>query len=74
MDYIPLVKELTIPSGSPMSVLPMCMEIFIVDDSDIERDDSFIVSLAVSDPSVAIARSSTVRITADPADGNHYES
>ena len=66
MDYIPLSSSLTFNASSDME----CVDVMIVDDTVVEGEESFTVSLTTSDPDVMVENGTVVVvIMEDPDDG-----
>ena len=70
-DLVMVSKELTFSSGAPIGDL-QCVDITILNDTDVECDDVFNVTLTTTDSSVDIVEGygvATVTIERDAADG-----
>ncbi len=67
MDYIPLSSSLTFNASSDME----CVDVMIVDDTVVEGEESFTVSLTTSDPDVMVENGTVVVVVImeDPDDG-----
>ena len=58
-DFIALTQTLYLTTGqSPGS--SVCTDIYIVDDSEVEGDETFAVSLSTTYPGVSVSRSTSV--------------
>ena len=62
LDYIPSTSNLSFPAGSTGGTL-LCVDISIIDDNVLERNESFTVTLSTMDPGVVIRDGHTTNIT-----------
>ncbi len=67
MDYVPLSSSLTFNASSNME----CVDVMITNDTVVEGEESFTVSLTTSDPDVMVENGTVVVVVImeDPDDG-----
>ncbi len=66
MDYVPLSSSLTFNANSNME----CVDVMITNDTVVEGEESFNVTLTTSDPDVTVENGTVVVvIMEDPDDG-----
>ncbi len=66
MDYVPLSSSLTFNANRSME----CVDVMITNDTVVEGEESFTVSLTTSDPDVTVENGTVVVvIMEDPDDG-----